>query len=911
MDTRVSTRTRLSLIPVFIALLLNLLVGPLAPLVSPLDNLAEATHGGVHAVQVTMNGESCNGIKTTPGSENTTKEVIGGTLEPGGFVDFQFTFPAEVDGNSGQETWKLDDCVFLNDEAFQKFEVTAFANDVSPVIIQFRVDIPADAPIGAEYCNYGKTTQTPSDAQASNRKAGPACFIIGGALRVLKVDASTEAALPGATFTVACDWPDVSTGTFLPDTILSVPTDGTISGTSGSAETINSTDDGSFTRTVVTGSQGVISVNGPDGTVCTFTETDAPAGYVDPTPPLPSVTLTIDAGGTQATHTFTNTMIAPNPTVTKTAVASPIVAGTSAGFNVTVSGGGTGSATDVTLTDIVPAGHTWTVTGDDVLACTDPNPSDTGLVLSGGQTLTCNFGTMAAGDSASITITTTSTPADCALGISNTATITATGDVNTSPASNSSTASIVVQCPNVSVTKSASTLTVQAPGSLTYTITGSNSGAGAATGVVITDNLDDDLVITSATFNVDPSTAGETACTWTATGDKNQVTCNVGTLAASDGNTDGAEPDSVRVTISVTVPTSACPSVTNRASIASSNEPAGATGNNLSNEVVVAVSCPDVSVDKSVNSSVVVIGSTATFTLTASGGTLGTSSDVILTDTVPTGFTWTVGGANIGSCKVGATTLTAGATVNGGQTITCNFGALSANQTRVITLSGTPATANCAATVSNTATVAADGDTNTANNSDTATFAVRCPTLVIDKVASTDTITISGPNDALVATPSVVTWTLSYTLTNGPVTGAVITDQVPAGFTFLDAVGGTFANGTVTWNLGTLSASGSVTFRTTVNPATISRTGPTVNTAVIDSNETAPDSGQDSVTVTVTPPVLAGNPTPTPAPLPNTATGFGLDGTPVSVPVELLVAFFIGSLGALTLASARTRSRRR
>ena len=196
---------------------------------------------------------------------------------------------------------------------------------------------------------------------------------------------------------------------------------------------------------------------------------------------------------------------------------------------------------------------------------------------------------------------------------------------------------------------------------------------------------------------------------------------------------------------------------------------------------------------------------------------------------------------------------------------------------------------------------------------DTSTVTVRVPTLVADKVASTETITISGPNNALVATPSVVTWTVSYTLTNGPVTGAVITDQVPTGFTFLDAAnGGTFANGTVTWNLGTLTTSGSVTFRTTVNPATISRTGPTVNTATIDSNETAPDTGQDSVTVAVVPPVLAGTPPPTPAPLPDTATGLGLNGEPITVPIELLVAsFFIGSLGALTLANVKARSRRR
>jgi fimbrial isopeptide formation D2 family protein len=194
---------------------------------------------------------------------------------------------------------------------------------------------------------------------------------------------------------------------------------------------------------------------------------------------------------------------------------------------------------------------------------------------------------------------------------------------------------------------------------------------------------------------------------------------------------------------------------------------------------------------------------------------------------------------------------------------------------------------------------------------DDSTVIVRVPTLVIDKVANTEVITISGPANAPVATPSVVTWTLSYTLTNGPVTGAVITDQVPTGFVFLDAAnGGTFASGTVTWNLGTLTSSGSVTFRTTVDPATISRTAPTVNTAIIDSNETAPDNGQDSVTVTVEPPPLGGTPTPRPA-LPNTATGIGIGGEPVTVPVELLVAFFIGSLGALAFANVRASSSRR
>ncbi|HET9665623.1 MAG TPA: Ig-like domain-containing protein, partial [Desertimonas sp.] len=194
---------------------------------------------------------------------------------------------------------------------------------------------------------------------------------------------------------------------------------------------------------------------------------------------------------------------------------------------------------------------------------------------------------------------------------------------------------------------------------------------------------------------------------------------------------------------------------------------------------------------------------------------------------------------------------------------------------------------------------------------DDETVVVRIPALVIDKAADAGQIVISGPNDALVATPSVVTWTLTYTLTNGPVTNAVISDEIPAGFVFLDAAdGGTFADGTVTWTFATLSTSGSVSFRTTVDPETISRAAPTLNTATISSDQTPEDPGEDSVTVAVEPPPKGGNPTPEPS-LPNTSLGIGLDGQPVTVPVELLAVVFIGSLGALTLANVKARGRRR
>ena len=121
---------------------------------------------------------------------------------------------------------------------------------------------------------------------------------------------------------------------------------------------------------------------------------------------------------------------------------------------------------------------------------------------------------------------------------------------------------------------------------------------------------------------------------------------------------------------------------------------------------------------------------------------------------------------------------------------------------------------------------------------------------------------------------------------------------------------GTSSAGVVTWTFPTLTESGSVTFRTTVDPETISRVAPTVNVAMIDSDETAPDDGEDSVTVGVEPPPQGGNPTPEPS-VPDTAAGIAPNGQPITVPVELLAVVFLGSLGAMALANVKARSRRR
>jgi hypothetical protein len=76
-----------------------------------------------------------------------------------------------------------------------------------------------------------------------------------------------------------------------------------------------------------------------------------------------------------------------------------------------------------------------------------------------------------------------------------------------------------------------------------------------------------------------------------------------------------------------------------------------------------------------------------------------------------------------------------------------------------------------------------------------------------------------------------------------------------------------------------------------------------VNTAVIDSNETEPDDGEDSVTVT-TEDTAGGNPTPSQPDVPDTAMG----GAVVELPAAALSLALLGALGAmLTIRLARRR----
>jgi uncharacterized repeat protein (TIGR01451 family) len=195
------------------------------------------------------------------------------------------------------------------------------------------------------------------------------------------------------------------------------------------------------------------------------------------------------------------------------------------------------------------------------------------------------------------------------------------------------------------------------------------------------------------------------------------------------------------------------------------------------------------------------------------------------------------------------------------------------------------------------------------------------PELTIVKDVSGNT----GGTDPILGVPAAklgdtLLYTLTWTLTSGPVHNAVITDVLPAGVSNPTNIsnGGTcdVPCHTITWNLGDIagpSATGTVTYNIKVLAAHAGLPQPLRNVATIDSDETAPDS--DDASVAVQGEVREATSTPRVTP-PNTSTD-DMSGTPGGTGLNLTLILL--TLGAVTLvvgfltptpATVRRRGRR-
>ncbi|MDX6696447.1 MAG: hypothetical protein QOF02_4050 [Blastocatellia bacterium] len=234
----------------------------------------------------------------------------------------------------------------------------------------------------------------------------------------------------------------------------------------------------------------------------------------------------------------------------------------------------------------------------------------------------------------------------------------------------------------------------------------------------------------------------------------------------------------------------------------------------------------------------VALGSQLTYTIEVKNSGELTATGVVLTDTLPAGATFVSATPGQGSCS-------------GTSTVVCNLGSLSSGASTTVNIVITaPATRN----ISNTASVTSNEiDPVPSNNTATQTTQVNFADLSVTSATAYNKVAPGSRINYLFRVKNN---------SGGPADSATLTDNLPAGTTFVscNAVGGVCSgsgnNPTVTFTSLAVGQSATVVIVATVNP-TVSEGAVLSNTATVASAVPDPNPGDNastaSVTVTATP----------------------------------------------------------
>ncbi len=531
-------------------------------------------------------------------------------------------------------------------------------------------------------------------------------------------------------------------------------------------------------------------------TVSVVGTTDAPdCGVLTNTASIEASNEDEEAAGNGNSSTATISVLCPDVIVEKSTDTPVVSASDEVGFTIVVTnpaGENVGNAYDVVLTDTLPAGIEWTI---------DP-ANEACSIADDGISLTCDIGTMAPGDEFSVTVVGPTDPTDCGT-LENTASADASNEAEGDLDNNADDASIEVLCPDIEVLKEAAEESVSAADEVSFTITVNNIGDGRADNVVLTDTLP-----AGVEWVIEPENE---ACA--IADDGVTLTCDIGTMESGD-------------TFSVTVvgptdPTD-CGTLENTASADASNEAEEDLANN-SDDASIDVLCPDIEVLKSAAESPISSGDQASFTITVSNLGEGNAYDVVVTDDLPDGVSWSIDPA-VDGCSIT------------GGTLTCDFGTMAPGDTIDITVVGTTDAADCGLLenlASAEASNEAEGDLD--NNEADATIEVLCPDLAVEKTAAESPIS-AGDEASFTITVS--------NIGEGNAYDVVVTDVLPTGVEWAidPAVEGcAIADGTLTCEFDTLAPGASVDI-TVVGTTDAADCGTLLNTVTVEaSNETPVD----------------------------------------------------------------------
>ncbi len=515
-------------------------------------------------------------------------------------------------------------------------------------------------------------------------------------------------------------------------------------------------------------------------------------------------TATASGGGATApTSATVNTPIAASTDlkIAKTVdVIAPTLGNPNVEFSIRVTNDGPSIATNVVATDALPSGLTF-------VSSVPGQGSFSGSSWS--------VGTLAPGASATLRLRATVT--NFASPITNTASVTGT---EPDPVSSNNSAQITLQGQraDLSLTKTASNAVPNVGANVVFTLTVSNSGPDAATGVEVTDLLPATLAFVSSTSPAYDAATGKWA---------------VGGLAATGAGSSAV----LQITARPLVPGA----LINRAEISRSDQfdSDSTPGNNVAGEddqaqVTLVAQQADLSISKAVDNPTPLAGETITYVITINNRGPSAATGVTVNEDVPAGLTLLSS-----TPSQGAFTQPVWA-----------VGLISAGGSAALTIS---ARYDGPGRVTNTASIASSDQPDPTPNTP---VSVTVPSQIAD-LSLTKSVSNAAPNVG-----SNVTFTL-IVRNAGPddATGVVVADALPSGLSYVSASPsqGNYDAATGDWSVGSVANGGSATLAII---AKVTGLSPITNIAEIkssrqfDPNSTPNNrvvSENDQASVTITP----------------------------------------------------------
>ncbi|MFB9754621.1 isopeptide-forming domain-containing fimbrial protein [Paenibacillus hodogayensis] len=478
---------------------------------------------------------------------------------------------------------------------------------------------------------------------------------------------------------------------------------------------------------------------------------------------------------------------APKISVVKSANASGVVLGDTITYTVTVSNSGTANAASIVVSDALPTGLTF-VSGSVAVAGAAKPTFD----ITAGASL----GSLNLGSSITLTYRATVTSVPSPQQVTNVANAAFTfqsvaGGSIISGVIPSNGVTLPVYAPLLSIVKSASTANATVGNLVTYTLLVGNSGNIAAL-TTITDNIPTGSSFVTGSFRVNGVVVANA---------NPAAGVPIGSVAAGATST---------VTFQVRVDTlPSPPQLVDQASAAYTFQPPDGrtvSGSAVSNTVRLPVSLPAITVVKSASLAEAAVGETLTYTAVVTNNGTEAVSSVVLSDTLPSGAAFVSGSVTVAGqsrpTAIPGSGISIG-TIAAGSSVSVAFQAL------IGSLPSSPQLINQASVSYSSGTFTGVSLSNTVSTS------VYQAVIEIVKSADRTSATVG----------STITYTLVVRSTGNIAAQPAITDNIPAGSSFVP--GSVTVNGAVQpaaspvtgIPLGSLApgASATVTFQTVLN----------------------------------------------------------------------------------------------